>query len=141
MQIRSMVSRLAVTLIVCGILGLTLSCSSRSRLPEKGTKEYCEIVSTFYVGVAYWREGHAKDEQGRAPFQMVKTGSSYLSQRELPLTFGLGKPEGKNVSLEIVWPSGRKDSVSDIKPNDFVTVQEGTGIVSIRPIVFANPAP
>ncbi len=25
--------------------------------------------------------------------EMVKSGSSYLSQSELPLTFGLGKPE------------------------------------------------
>jgi hypothetical protein len=41
-------------------------------------------------------------------FATVKTGSSYLSQSELPLTFGLGKPQdGKTVSIEIVWPSGQ----------------------------------
>jgi hypothetical protein len=28
---------------------------------------------------------------GVSPWMMVKTGSSYLSQSELPLTFGLGQ--------------------------------------------------
>jgi hypothetical protein len=74
-------------------------------------------------------------------FGMVKTGSSYLSQSELPLTFGLGKPEeGKTVNLEIVWPGGHKDAVSNIKPNQFVTLQEGKGIISAHPIVFAKVA-
>jgi enediyne biosynthesis protein E4 len=68
-------------------------------------------------------------------FAMVKTGSSYLSQSELPVTFGLGKPEdGKTVSLAIVWPSGQKDSIRDIKPNQFITVKEGKGIISALPI-------
>ena len=34
-----------------------------------------------------------KTNKGVRLFGMVKTGSSYLSQSELPLTFGLGKPE------------------------------------------------
>lgn len=69
---------------------------------------------------------------------MVKSGSSYLSQSELPLTFGLGKPEdGKAVKLEIRWPSGHKDAISNVKPNQFITIQEGKGIVSAQPIVFS----
>ena len=76
---------------------------------------------------------------GKRLFGMVKTGSSYLSQSELPLTFGLGKPDpGKTVSLEITWPSGHKDAISDIKPNQFITIREGKGIVLARPIVFAK---
>jgi enediyne biosynthesis protein E4 len=72
-------------------------------------------------------------------FAMVKTGSSYLSQSELPLTFGLGKPEsGKTVSLEIVWPSGRKDTIPDIRPNQFITVKEGKGIISAQPLVLVK---
>jgi hypothetical protein len=79
---------------------------------------------------------------------MVKTGSSYLSQSELPLTFGLGKPrEGKTVRLEIARPSGQKDRILDIKPNQFLTVKEGKGIISARAIDFTkapsrhSPAP
>jgi hypothetical protein len=68
-------------------------------------------------------------------FQMVKTGSSYLSQSEMPLTFGLGKPEsGKTVSVEILWPSGQKDSIANIKPNQVITVKEGKGIVAAQPV-------
>jgi len=73
---------------------------------------------------------------------MVKTGSSYLSQSELPLTFGLGKPEaGKTVSLTIVWPSGQKDFVASVEPNQFITVLEGKGIISARPIAFETTSP
>ena len=72
-------------------------------------------------------------------FSMVKTGSSYCSQSELPLVFGLGAPEeGRTLSLEIVWPSGQKDTITDIKPNQSVTVQEGKGIASAAAIVFAK---
>lgn len=74
-------------------------------------------------------------------FAIVKSGSSYLSQSELPLTFGLGKPEdGTVVKLEIRWPSGHKDSIKDVKPNQFITIQEGKGIVSTQPIAFSPVA-
>ncbi len=79
---------------------------------------------------------------GLHQLQMVKDGSSYLSQSELPLTFGLGKPDGdKTVSAQIVWPSGLKESLKNIKPNQYLTVQEGKGIISATAINFAGPAP
>lgn len=78
---------------------------------------------------------------GTRLFRMVKTGSSYASQSELPLTFGLGTPQaGRTVGLEIVWPSGQKDSLSKIAANQFITVKEGSGIISARPIVLGTPA-
>jgi hypothetical protein len=78
-----------------------------------------------------------KTANGIRLFAMVKTGSSYLSQSELQLTFGLGKPEAsKMVSVEIVWPSGHKDSISSVKANQFITVQEGRGIVAAQPLPF-----
>jgi len=58
--------------------------------------------------------------------RMVKSGSSYLSQSELPLTFGLGKPApGKSVDVEITWPSGHRDSFSHVKANQFISIREG----------------
>ncbi len=70
--------------------------------------------------------------------RMVKTGSSYLSQSELALTFGLGKPGStKSVRLQIVWPSGQKDLIGDVQPNQLVTIQEGKGIVAASAINFA----
>lgn len=70
--------------------------------------------------------------------QMVKTGSSYLSGSELPLTFGLGRPQdGKLVGLEVSWPSGRKEAFTGVRPNQFLSLQEGKGIISADPIVFS----
>jgi enediyne biosynthesis protein E4 len=67
--------------------------------------------------------------------QMVKSGSSYLSQSELPLTFGLGKPAAKqSVTVDVLWPSGRRDIVPNVKPNQFITIQEGKGLTTARSI-------
>ena len=80
-----------------------------------------------------------KTSKGMSQMQMVKSGSSYLSQSEMPLTFGLGKPlEGRTLTLQIVWPSGKTDSITGIKPNQFITVQEGKGIISAQAISFAR---
>lgn len=65
--------------------------------------------------------------------------TSRASQSELPLTFGLGKPEaGKTVSIEIVWPSGQKEALSKIKENQFVTVKAGPGIILAAPSCLEN---
>jgi len=80
-----------------------------------------------------------KTNKGVRLFAMVKSGSSYLSQSELPVTFGLGKPEdGKISNLEIVWPSGQRDSIANIKPNQFITIKESKGIITAKPISFAK---
>ena len=71
-------------------------------------------------------------------WSVVKSGSSYCSQSELPLTFGLGKSD-KVSSVEVVWPSGRVDIANDVAANQFITIQEGKGIVAAQPIVFAHP--
>ena len=69
---------------------------------------------------------------------MVKTGSSYCSQSELPLTFGLAKAD-KVASIEIAWPSGRVDTLTDVAANQMITVQEGKGQVAAQPVTFATP--
>ncbi|HEX5234617.1 MAG TPA: CRTAC1 family protein [Silvibacterium sp.] len=73
---------------------------------------------------------------------MVKSGSSYLSQSELPLTFGLGKPDpGKLIKIDVSWPSGHKDTIENIHPDQYIVVKEGSGIVSSQPIHFALTPP
>jgi hypothetical protein len=75
--------------------------------------------------------------------QMVKTGSSYCSQSELPLTFGLGKPDaaGKTYTLEIVWPSGQTDVLQNVVANQSIVVQEGKGATLTEPIIFSRATP
>jgi hypothetical protein len=80
-----------------------------------------------------------KMPNGLRQLQMVKSGSSYLSQSELPLTFGLGKPQaGKVVSIEVLWPSGKKESISGIRANQSITLLEGKGMVGATTIVFSS---
>jgi hypothetical protein len=65
---------------------------------------------------------------GRRVWGLVRTGSSYLSQSELPLTLGLG-PGGRVASLEVRWPSGQVDKTGALEPNRVVTIVEGKGAV------------
>jgi hypothetical protein len=68
----------------------------------------------------------ARLTSGRTVWGMVKTGSSYLSQSELPLTLGLG-PGGRVASLEVQWPSGQIDKIAAPASNRTITVVEGKG--------------
>lgn len=56
--------------------------------------------------------------------QTVHSGSSYCSQSDLALTFGLGQDDTIK-SIGIYWPSGHKDQMSNIKTNQFLTISEG----------------
>jgi hypothetical protein len=58
----------------------------------------------------------------------VRTGSSYLSQSELTVTFGLGHYT-KIDRLEIRWPVGRTDVLENLPANRTYTISEAGGIV------------
>jgi enediyne biosynthesis protein E4 len=99
------------------------------RIKAIGTKSNRDAIGTKIT---------ATTSTGATLSRMVKDGSSYLSQSELPLTFGLGRAgTTKTLRLQIVWPSGRKDSIADVKPNQSITIQEGKGIVAAAPIDFS----
>ncbi len=57
-------------------------------------------------------------------WQMVRSGSSYCSQSELVLTFGLGA-DPKVEALEIDWPSGAGQRFTGLDANQFLVVEEG----------------
>jgi hypothetical protein len=50
---------------------------------------------------------------GQAQSRLVHGGSSYLSQSELPVTFGIGKRD-KIDRVTIDWPSGRNEEFKDL---------------------------
>ncbi len=70
---------------------------------------------------------------GTPLMSMVKTGSSYLSQSELPLTFGLGAAD-KIAGLEVTWPDGRIERLPAMAGDQRVTVAEGKGVVGAAPL-------
>jgi hypothetical protein len=131
---------------------LIMANNGPARLLRNDNANQNDMLRVKLVGTASNRDGigarvQLKSSKGAREYEMVKTGSSYLSQSEMVLTFGLGKPEDdKILSLEINWPSGQRQSIGDIKPNQFLTIQEDKGIVSAQPIVFvlqpqAYPSP
>ena len=69
---------------------------------------------------------------GVVNWQTVHSGSSYCSQSELPLTFGLGKA-GSAEEAHIIWPSGHEDTLKNLKANASYTIQEGGNILASRP--------
>ena len=60
---------------------------------------------------------------GISQTRMVKSGSGYLGQSELPLTFGLGA-ETEPVHIEIHWPSGAFQELDVVEVNRLITITE-----------------
>jgi hypothetical protein len=56
-------------------------------------------------------------------WRMVHSGSSYCSASDLAVTFGLGKDPAVG-SIEIDWPSGTRQKLTNVKLNQALTVQE-----------------
>ncbi len=62
----------------------------------------------------------------------MRSGSSYLSSSELVLTFGLAKSDKADL-VEIHWPSGITQRLTNINAGQTITVREDTGIVHAAP--------
>ncbi len=68
---------------------------------------------------------------GSRQWQLVHTGSSYCSQSDTALTFGLGASQ-RVESIEVAWPSGQVDRTGPVVANQVAFVQEGRGLVSAK---------
>jgi hypothetical protein len=69
---------------------------------------------------------------GETQTLMLRSGSSYLSSSELILTFGLAQND-KADTIEIRWPSGQVDHLSNVAAGKTITVAEGKGETTSRP--------
>ena len=67
----------------------------------------------------------------RRQLREVRVGTSYLSQDDLRLHFGLGK-EAEVEHLAIRWPNGDEEILRHIAANRLIRVKRGKGIVSER---------
>jgi hypothetical protein len=59
----------------------------------------------------------------------VRSGDSYISQSDLRLHFGLEKRTKVDL-IEVRWPGGNVDKVTNINANRILTIKEGQGLVS-----------
>jgi enediyne biosynthesis protein E4 len=68
--------------------------------------------------------------QGQQQTRMVRSGSSYLSQSELPVTFGAGKlREIERVVID--WPNGRTEEHKNLETGKSFEVTESKGITEL----------
>ncbi|HEX8190623.1 MAG TPA: ASPIC/UnbV domain-containing protein, partial [Pyrinomonadaceae bacterium] len=59
----------------------------------------------------------------------VRSGDSYISQSDLRLHFGLER-RTKIDLIEVRWPGGAVDKITDARVNCLVTVKEGQGMIA-----------
>ena len=63
----------------------------------------------------------------------VRSGASYISQSDLRLSFGLEK-RAKIDLIEIRWPSGVVDKITNVNANKLLTVKERQGVVEQKDV-------
>jgi hypothetical protein len=61
----------------------------------------------------------------------VMSGGSYLSQNDLRLHFGLGSHESVD-QAEVLWPDGKKETLTHLAADKFYVLREGQGIVASK---------
>ena len=69
---------------------------------------------------------------GHQQTRMVRSGSSYLSQSELPVTFGVGKLD-RIERVVIDWPSGKSEEYPGLQTGKAFQVTESKGITEDLP--------
>jgi len=72
---------------------------------------------------------------GMTQTEEIRSGGSYLSQSDLRVHFGLGSAT-RVETVEIRWPSGATETLSNLVADTFYSVLEGKGVVppeQIRP--------
>lgn len=68
---------------------------------------------------------------GAKQWRLVHTGSSYCSQSDTAVTFGIGGNH-RVESIEVAWPSGQVDRTGPVTANQVAFVREGQGLVSAK---------
>lgn len=95
------------------------------------------VLRVRTAGVASNRDGIGAHVQitsgGQKRWQIVKTGSSYLSQSELSVTFGLGASATVD-EVRVTWPNGRVDVATKVPANQQILMREGSGVVESQSV-------
>lgn len=69
--------------------------------------------------------------------EQAKGGMSYMSASDPRIHFGLGK-RTRIDSLEITWPSGQVDRLTNVPTDEIIAIKEGVGIVPHKFLKIAS---
>jgi hypothetical protein len=89
-------------------------------------------LSLLLIGTKSNRDGIGASlkltSDGITQFEQSKGGMGYMSASDPRIHFGLGK-RNKIQSLQITWPSGQVDKLTNVPVDQIIAVKEGAGIV------------
>ncbi len=97
---------------------------------DNGTKNHW--ISVRLIGRKSNRSGldavvRVESASGKQ-WQTVHSGSSYCSQSDLTLTFGL-KEDKAATRIRVEWPSGKTQEFANVAANRLLTIDEAAGLV------------
>lgn len=97
---------------------------------NRKNKSHSILVKT--VGVRSNRDGIGTEVKvvlgGLTQYDQIRSGASYLSSSDLRLHLGLGAATRID-HIELRWPSGQTDVVSNPPIDSALTVKEGQGLI------------
>jgi hypothetical protein len=89
-------------------------------------------LEVMLVGVKSNRDGRGAalklTSEGFVEYRQAEGGMGYMSAQDPRIQFGLGQRKSIE-SLEITWPSGIVDKLTNVPINQIITVKEGVGII------------
>jgi hypothetical protein len=89
-------------------------------------------LEVMLVGVKSNRDGRGAalklTSEGFVEYRQAEGGMGYMSAHDPRIHFGLGQRKTIE-SLEITWPSGIVDKLTNVPINQIITVKEGVGII------------
>jgi hypothetical protein len=89
-------------------------------------------LEVFLIGVKSNRDGTGASlklvSQGLTEYRQAEGGGSYMGANDPRIQFGLGKRTKVDL-LDIKWPSGTEDKLTNVPINQIIAVKEGVGIV------------
>ena len=90
-------------------------------------------LEVFLIGTPSNRDGIGSSlklvSEGFVEVEQAKGGTSYMSASDPRIHFGLGK-RNRIDSLEVSWPSGHLDRLTNVPVDQVIAVKEGTGSVA-----------
>jgi enediyne biosynthesis protein E4 len=114
---------------------LDIATNNRGDLPELLRNDGGNAnnwLTVRLIGTKSNRDGNGSSlrlvSEGFTQVKQSKGGMSYMSANDPRIHFGLGK-RAKIDSLQITWPSGHADKLTNVPINEIITVKEAAGIV------------
>ena len=77
---------------------------------------------------------------GVSQIREIAGGGSYLSQSDLRANFGLGKSRQVQ-TVDISWPSGRKQVFHDVQADKFYLIEEGSDQLGLQKFSIKPASP